>query len=64
MHLHEHHGALLSRQTVAQQLGVSVQSVDRLLASHELVSVRVGKRFVRITAESLEQYLARNRKEA
>ena len=39
-------------------MGVSVQTVARLIGRGELETVRVGDRFVRIPAESLEAYLA------
>jgi excisionase family DNA binding protein len=48
---------LLTRREVAEALGVSVQTVARLIGRGELETVRVGERFVRIPAESLEQYL-------
>jgi excisionase family DNA binding protein len=38
-------------------LGVSVQTVARLLERGQLQGQRVGERFVRIPAESLERYL-------
>jgi excisionase family DNA binding protein len=48
---------LLTRREVAEVLGVSVQTVARLIERGELETMRVGERFVRIPAESLEQYL-------
>jgi excisionase family DNA binding protein len=54
-HLHK---PLLTRREVAEVLGVSVQTVARMLGRGELETVRVGERFVRIPAESLEAYLA------
>ena len=48
---------LLTRGEVAEVLGVSVQTVGRIIERGELETRRVGKRFVRIPAESLEQYL-------
>jgi excisionase family DNA binding protein len=49
---------LLSRAEVAEVLGVSVQTVARLIGRGELETVRVGERMKRIPAESLEAYLA------
>ncbi len=57
MHTHLHK-PLLTRAEVAEVLGVSIQTVARLLRRGELKTVRVGERFVRIPAESLEAYLA------
>lgn len=48
---------LLTRGEVAEVLGVSVQTVGRIIERGELETKRVGKRFVRIPVESLEQYL-------
>ncbi len=48
---------LLSRAEVAEVLGVSVQTVARMIGRGELETVQVGERFVRIPAESLERYL-------
>ena len=48
---------LLSRGEVAEVLGVSVQTVARMIERGELETVQVGERFVRIPAESLEHYL-------
>jgi excisionase family DNA binding protein len=48
---------LLTRGEVAEVLGVSVQTVRRMVLRGELESRRVAKRFVRIPGESLERYL-------
>ena len=48
---------LLTRGEVAEVLGVSVQTVARLIGRGDLETVRVGERFLRIPAESLERYL-------
>jgi excisionase family DNA binding protein len=48
---------LLTRREVAEALGVSVQTVARLIERGDLETVRVGVRFVRIPIESVEQYL-------
>ena len=48
---------LLTRVEVAEVLGVSVQTVARMIGRGELEIVRVGERFVRITAESLRGVL-------
>jgi excisionase family DNA binding protein len=48
---------LLTRREVAEVLGVSVQTVARIIGRGELDIKRVGERFVRIPAESLERYL-------
>jgi excisionase family DNA binding protein len=47
---------LLTRGEVAEVLGVSVQTVSRMLRRGELQTKKVG-RFVRIPAESLQAYL-------
>jgi excisionase family DNA binding protein len=49
---------LLTRAEVAEVLGVSVQTVARLIGRGELETVPVGDRFVRIPTESLKAYLA------
>jgi excisionase family DNA binding protein len=48
---------LLTRREVAKALGVSVQTVGRIIERGELETVRVGKRFIRIPAETLQAYL-------
>jgi excisionase family DNA binding protein len=53
---------LLTRREVAEALGVSVQTVARLIRRGELETVRVGERFIRIPAESLERYLQAHEK--
>jgi excisionase family DNA binding protein len=57
MHAHLHK-PLLTRAEVAEVLGVSVQTVARLIQRSQLATVRVGERMKRIPAESLEAYLA------
>jgi excisionase family DNA binding protein len=52
--MHKHlQKPLLTRGEVAEVLGVSVQTVARIIGRGELAT----KRFVRIPVESLEQYL-------
>ena len=48
---------LLSRKEVAEVLGISINTVARLISRGELQTQRVGVRFVRIPAESLMAYL-------
>jgi excisionase family DNA binding protein len=48
---------LLTRREVADVLGVSVQTVARLIERGQLGTVRVGERLKRIPAEDLERYL-------
>ena len=45
---------------VAAQLSVSEQTVRKLLRAGELQSIRIGKRAVRITRESVDAYLRRD----
>jgi excisionase family DNA binding protein len=47
---------LLTRAEVGDVLGVSVQTVARMLKRKELEAVKIG-RSVRILSESLERYL-------
>ena len=49
---------LISQQAAAEQLSVSVQTVSRLIRRKELDAIRVG-RTVRVTVESVEQFLSR-----
>jgi excisionase family DNA binding protein len=51
---------LLSKEDVARALGVSVQTVHRLIKSGELQTQKIGPRFVRITKSELERYLNSN----
>lgn len=44
---------LLTRMQVAETLGVSVQTIARMIARNELETIKVGIRLIRITAESL-----------
>lgn len=56
--MHKHlQKPLLTRGEVADVLGVSVQTVARIIERGQLETVRVGERFVRIPVESLEHYL-------
>ncbi len=48
----------VSRQQAADAMSVSTQTVDRLIAAGSLRSVKVGRRRVAISAESLSAYLA------
>jgi excisionase family DNA binding protein len=48
---------LLTRGEVAEVLGVSVQTVTRIIGRGELEAKRVGSRFIRIPVESLKRYL-------
>lgn len=47
---------LLSQAEVGEVLGVSVQTIGRMLKRRELEAVKIG-RSVRILSESLERYL-------
>jgi excisionase family DNA binding protein len=47
---------LLSQAEVGDVLGVSVQTIGRMLKRRELEAVKIG-RSVRILSESLERYL-------
>jgi excisionase family DNA binding protein len=49
---------LLSQAEVGDVLGVSAQTVARMLKRKELESVRIG-RSVRVLSDSLERYLER-----
>ncbi len=44
---------LLSRREVAERLGVSVQTVGRLIDSGSLRAIRIGPRSIRVEAESV-----------
>lgn len=48
-----------SRADVAERLGVSLTSVDRLIAAGELATIRPPRRgrLVRVPAESLRAYI-------
>lgn len=48
---------LISQQAAAEQLSVSVQTVSRLIRRKELDAIRVGRN-VRVTVESVEQFLS------
>jgi excisionase family DNA binding protein len=47
----------LSRQQVADALGISVQTVDRHIAAGRLQAVKIGPRRVGIPDMSLQQYI-------
>lgn len=55
---------LLTRQEVAELLGVSPVTVSRLITAGKLDTVPVGKRFVRVTRVSLESYINNQKKES
>ena len=48
---------LLSRREVADRLGVSVQTVGRLVDAGSLNGVRIGPRAIRVTAESVIRFV-------
>ncbi len=48
----------VSKQQVAETLGISTQTVDRLIAAGSLRSYKVGKRRVGISDSSLREYVA------
>ena len=52
---------LLNRGETAERLRVSIMTVRRLGAAGDLEEIRVGKRGIRITEESVERYLAAGR---
>jgi excisionase family DNA binding protein len=54
-------GPLLDRGETAVRLHVSKMTVRRLGAAGDLEEIRVGKRAIRITEESVERYLVANR---
>ena len=54
-------GHLLTRAEAADQIRMSTRTVRRLEASGELDKVRTGKRAVRVTEQSVRQYLAARR---
>lgn len=54
-------GPLLDRGETADRLHVSKMTVRRLGAAGDLEEIRVGKRAIRITEESVERYLAARR---
>jgi excisionase family DNA binding protein len=51
---------LLSMQKAAEQLGVHVATIRRLIASKKLVAVRVADRKIGIRVSSIEAHLAAN----
>ena len=50
--------SVLTRQETASRLGVTERHVDRLLVANKLVKVETKGTAVRITSESIEQYIA------
>jgi excisionase family DNA binding protein len=48
---------LYSRMEVAALLGVSVQTIARMIGRGELQTIKVGERFLRIPAESLARVI-------
>jgi excisionase family DNA binding protein len=50
---------LSSKQRVAEQLGVSVRTIDYLIASGELPTVRIGRRRMVVT-KSLDNFCRRD----
>jgi excisionase family DNA binding protein len=50
---------LLTRQQVAEYLGIDIRSVDGIVTRGELKTVKVGSRFVRIPAASVEAYVSK-----
>lgn len=49
---------LLTKAEVAEALGVSTQTVSRLVKAGKLTGVTVGERFIRIPSTSLEEYVS------
>lgn len=49
---------LLTRQQAAEYLRLGIRTIDSLIRRGELRTVKVGSRFVRIPAESVERYLS------
>ena len=49
----------LDRHSAAQKLGVSVVTLDRMVAKRRIGHVRIGRR-VLFTDEMLSEYIARN----
>jgi excisionase family DNA binding protein len=47
---------MLSRRDAAETLGLSLRTIDHLIASKELLVVRVGRR-VLLSGETLEQFI-------
>ncbi len=58
-HQHEPQRLFLSLREVAEQLGVSYDTVRRLLARYELPVVKLGKRSLRIPVAALDVYIHR-----
>jgi excisionase family DNA binding protein len=54
-------GRLLTRAEAADQIRMSARTVRRLAADGLIEEVRTGKRAVRVTEQSVRQYLAERR---
>lgn len=54
-------GALLDRAEAAERLHVSEMTVRRLGRAGDLDEIRVGKRAVRVTEESIDRHIASRR---
>lgn len=54
-------GALLDRAEAAERLHVSEMTVRRLGRAGDLDEIRVSKRAVRVTEESVERHITRGR---
>lgn len=55
---------LVSKDKAAELLGVSVRTVERLVAAGSLPVYRVSQRSLRIAREDIDDYLAAHRIEA
>ena len=51
--------SLLTRRAAAEQLSISLSSLDRLRAEGELETIPVGRRGARITPDSVNAYVER-----
>lgn len=56
-HAHLAVPSVVSQQAAADRLSVSVQTITRMIKRGDLAAIRVG-RIVRVTVESVEQYLS------
>jgi excisionase family DNA binding protein len=54
-------GRLLRRSEAAERLNVSEMTVRRLGKAGDLTEVRVGKRAVRVTEDSIERHISARR---
>ena len=52
---------LIKKQEAAEMLGVSVRSLERMIARGALPAYKVGARLVRLRAEEVEAYLDKHR---